>query len=162
MVFGSLVTWSFLLSVSERSRFDFWNNTERIFSHVSSEFFFVVSKFGVLANLFRQGFNFCNCVRVTPKKTLFHYIFITYCREFETLNFFLADVSILLVIQGFPTSFRCSRLIRSSKTCLLIVLAIIFTNYSKTSSKILRFEGKLFATSLPSFWFSSSEKASVQ
>ena len=53
------------------------------------------------------------------------------------------DVRMLLVIHSFNASLACFRLYRFCGACLLIVSAMISTNWSKTESKFLQFNGKL-------------------
>ena len=160
MVLGSSLMWSLTLRVSGGSRVDLCANTERIISHVLCNFF-VVCEFGVIVNPFRQWFNFCKHVWLTSKETFFHCINRNKVSSKHWI-FFVIEVSIPLVIRGFPASFRCLRLICSSGGGLSIVFVIIFRNWSKASSKILKFKGKLFARRLPSSWSTFLEKASAQ
>ena len=57
--------------------------------------------------------------------------------------FFLIDMRMPLVIHGFNASLACFWLNRFCGACLLIVFAMISTNWSETESKFLQFNGKL-------------------
>ena len=62
--------------------------------------------------------------------------------------FFLIDKSMPLVIHGFIANLACFRLIRICGACLLIVVEIISTNWSKTKSKLSQFKGKFIRNRL--------------
>ena len=68
MVSGLSVMWSFItLRVSGGSQVDLCGNTERIMLTFYASFF-VVSKFRVIVNLFRQEFDFVSMIELRRKK----------------------------------------------------------------------------------------------